>query len=175
MKLTIFLLATDCDMGTQSEVFANKIARDDALLSWCGSSREEWLDHPTLADDLHEYVQTKTDHLDTFSTDEVELEIDDTTAWHAIKKSAGSFGVLYDPIEIATMTDGWSDENEEDATSHYFDTNDPSDMAALTAWCEAEKASFEDAMSSVVHESAPTRAEAFKALAKVNDEDAVAA
>lgn len=75
MKLKIYTFATDDNSGTHAEVFGTEEARDDALLAWVGSNRAEWV-NSELADDLHDYVQSKTDYLDTFSTDAQEIEID---------------------------------------------------------------------------------------------------
>jgi hypothetical protein len=108
MKLTIDNLATDCDAGTQAQLFTNENARDDTLLEWAGSSRDEW-QASHLADDLHEFVQTKTDYLDTFSTCAKEIDVDlaqlttVNKAWFRCKDTPGSFGNLYDPDEVMTI------------------------------------------------------------------------
>ncbi len=60
MKLKIYTLATDDNSGTHAEIFGTEATRDDALLEWVSSNREEWA-KSAFADDLHAYIQIKTD------------------------------------------------------------------------------------------------------------------
>ena len=169
MKLTIYTLATDDKCGTHADVFGSQTERDDALLEWVNSNRDEWAESE-FAGDLHEYVLSKTDYLDTFSTDEQEIEIDPAQlvtvneAWTLCKDNAGAFGNLYDPEEVMTILDGWSDEDDEDTTSHRFDPDNAEDRMAILAWCEAEGPDFEDQISDLVCTNLPNRGEALAAL-----------
>lgn len=143
MRLNIYTLATDDKNGTRADVFCSETERDDALLAWVNSDRAQWAGSK-FADDLHEYVLSKIEFLDTFSTDEQEVEIDPAalmsvnTAWKLCKVAPGSFGNLYDPEEVTTILDGWGEEGDEDGTSHWFDPDRAEDHAAILAWCEAE-------------------------------------
>ena len=175
MKLSIYTLATDCDAGTHADLFIDEQERDDALLAWAGSSREDW-QSSDLADDLH-FVQTKTGYLDTFSTDQKQIEVDLaqlTTvngAWILCKDNPGSFGNLYDPDEVMTILDGWSESGDDSPESHWFDPADSEDRTAILAWCEQEGPDFEDQISNLVCENLPNRKAAFDALeAKCRDE-----
>jgi len=182
MKLIIYTLATDCDAGTHADLFTDENTRDDALLKWAGSSRIEW-QSSELANDLHAFVQTKTDYLDTFSTDEKQIEVDlaqlttVNEAWFRCKDNPGSFGNLYDPDEVITILDGWSESGDESPASHWFDRDNREDHAAILAWCEQEGPDFEEQISDLVCENLPTRKAAFDALEakhKVEREQAVA-
>lgn len=170
MKIKVYTLATDDDNGTTPQAFGSEVERDDALLSWVGSNRETWL-ASNLADDLHEYVLSRTEHLDTFSTDEQEIEVDlnalltANEAWAFCKKPAGAFGNLYDPNEAMTIMDGWAEEGDISDGSHWFDPENPDDTAAVTAWCEKEGPDFEQQISNLVCENLPTRKAAYEALA----------
>ncbi len=171
MKITVYSLATDDDEGTTARVFGSEEERDDALLSWVGSNRESWAqrEHPV---DLHEYVQTLSDHLDTFSTDQQEVEIDlhdilsVNAAWRFCKEPDGAFGNLYDPEEVATIMDGWAEEGDRSDGSNWFQTDSAEEMAAITAWCEKNGPGFEQQISNLVCENLPTRKEAFDTLAE---------
>lgn len=90
-------------------------------------------------------------------------------AWQICRSSPGMFGVFYDAQEICTVMDGWAEEDDSDnpdPDGHFFDWDDPDDRAALLAWCKREGPSFEDTFSTIVGDNAPTRAEAFDALAE---------
>ncbi len=169
MKLTVYTLATDCDNGTNSDVFTDKTARDDALLTWAGTSREEWQESD-LADDLHEFVQTKKDYMDTFQTDDKKLDIDLAAhvtvneAWRTCKDKPGSFGNLYDPDELFTIMDGWSEKGDETEASKWFDPESSEDHDALLAWCEEEGPDFEEQISNLVCQNLPNRKQAYDAL-----------
>lgn len=169
MKLKIYTLATDDDSGTHADVFGTEEARDDALLAWVSSDREEWA-KSEFADDLHEYVQSKTDYLDTFSTDVQDVGVDPaqlmTTneAWKRCKVTPGSFGNLYDPDEVMSILDGWADESDADETSHWFDPESEEDRSAILAWCEQEGPDFEDRISELVCSNLPNRGAALAAL-----------
>lgn len=169
MKLTLYTLATDDNSGTHADVFGTERARDDALLEWVGSNREEW-SASAFAGDLHEYVLSKADYLDTFSTDEQEIEIDPARlmtvndAWKHCKDNPGSFGNLYDPDEVMTILDGWADAGDADETSCWFDPGSAEDRMAILAWCEQEGPDFEDKISDLVCSNLPNRGEAFAAL-----------
>lgn len=169
MKLTLYTLATDCDAGTHADLFTDETARDDALLAWAGSSREDW-QSSDLADDLHAFVQTKTGYLDKFSTDEKQIDLDlaqlttVNEAWVLCKDNPGSFGNLYDPREVMTILDGWSESGDKSPESHWFDPANPEDRAAILAWCEQEGPDFEDQISNLVCENLPDRKAAFDAL-----------
>ncbi len=169
MKLTIYTLATDDDNGTHAQVFGSQTERDDALLAWGNSDREEWATSD-LADDLHEYFLGRTDYLDTFSTDEQEVEIDPAAlitvneAWKLCKDSPGAFGNLYDPEEVMSILDGWAEEGDTDETSYWFDPDCEKDRMAILAWCEAEGPDFEDQVSNLVCSNLPNRGAAFAAL-----------
>lgn len=169
MKLTIYTLATDDDCGTTSTVFADAASRDAALLEWAGTNWDEWKESD-LADDLHEFIQTKTDHLDTFSTDEQELVIDLAAhvsvneAWRICDEAPGSFGNLYDPDELFTIMGGWSEKGDESETSNWFDPESSEDFDALLAWCEEEGPDFEEQISNLVCQNLPNRKQAFAAL-----------
>ena len=139
------------------------------MLDWVGSNRKEWA-QSKYADDLHEFVQSKTDYLDTFSTDEQDVEINPAdlitvnTAWKFCKENPGSFGNLYDPDEVMTILDGWADESDEDDNSSCFDPESAEDRMAILAWCEQEGPDFEDRISELVCSNLPNRGEAFAAL-----------
>ncbi|MYB77838.1 MAG: hypothetical protein F4X83_12275 [Chloroflexi bacterium] len=169
MKLTIYTLATDCDNGTNAQVFVSEDTRDDALLEWVGSSREDW-QASDLADDLHAFVQTKTGYLDTFSTDEQQIEVDPAQlitvnqAWFRCKDAPGSFGNLYDPDEVMEIMSNWSEAGDEGPDSHWFDPKDSEDHAAILAWCDQVGPDFEEQISRLVCENLPTRKTAFEAL-----------
>ena len=169
MKLTIYTLATDCDAGTHADLFTDEQVRDDALLAWADSNREDW-QSSDLADDLHAFVQTKIDYLDTFSTDEQQIEVDlaqltnVNEVWALCKNHPGSFGSLYDPDEVMTILDGWSESGDDSPESHWFDPASPEDRAAILAWCEQEGPDFEDQISNLVCENLPNRKAAFEAL-----------
>ena len=171
MKLTVYTLATDDDSGTRSDVFADSASRDGALLAWAGTNWSEWKESD-LADDLHEFIQTKTDYLDTFYTDEKELHIDLAAlvtvnqAWRICNDAPGSFGNLYDPEDLFTIMDGWSEQGDESETSNWFDPESSEDFDALLAWCEEEGPDFEDQISNLVCENLPNRQQAFAALEK---------
>lgn len=173
MKVTVYTLATDDNDGTTCRIFASETERDNALLEWVQSSREEWAASP-CADNLHEYVQSLTDYLDTFSTDEQALEIDGAAqmtineAWTWCKETPGSFGNLYDPEEVLSILDGWAEEGDESKTSYWFDPESDEDRKAILAWCEKDGADFEDKISDLVCASLPTRGEAFEALVAKN-------
>jgi hypothetical protein len=130
-----------------------------------------------LADDLHEFVLTKTDHLDTFSTDEQEIEVDIdqlvtvNEAWFRCKRETGAFGNLYDPDEVLTTLDSWGEEGDESEGSHWFDPEDAEDRAAITAWCEQQGPDFEDQISKLVCENMPTRKDAFASLESKHDKE----
>ena len=170
MKLTIFTLATDDNSGTICRVFGSEAERDDALLDWIGSDRKEWA-ASQCADDLHDYVQRRTDYLDTFSTDEQAVEIEPVNlmtlngAWKVCKDTPGSFGNLYDPDEVMTILDGWAEEGDKDETSNWFDPDSAEDRMAILAWCEQEGPDFEGQISELVCSNLPTRGEALAALA----------
>ncbi|WP_171181156.1 hypothetical protein [Ruegeria sp. HKCCD8929] len=176
MKLTIYTLATDDDTGTNSQVFPNEEARDDALLSWVSSDRDEWAGSE-FADNLHEFIQSKTDYMDTFSTDEQEIGIDPVQlvgideAWKICKAVPGAFGNLYDPDEVLTIMDGWSEAGDTSEDSNWFDPTNAEDKAAILAWCEQEGPDFEDQTSNLVCENLPNRGEAFKALAAKREQE----
>lgn len=178
MKITVFTLATDDDEGTTARVFGSEEERDDALLSWVGSNRESW-QQSEYPEDLHEYVQTLSGHLDTFSTDQQEVEIvladilSVNDAWQFCKEQEGAFGNLYDPEEAATIMDGWAVEGDTSDGSHWFATGNAEDMAAITAWCVKEGPGFEQQISNLVCESLPTRKEAYGALAAKRAEPSV--
>jgi hypothetical protein len=76
-----------------------KTEREDALLDWIGSGREDWA-ASQITDGLHDYVQSRTDYLDTFATDEQAVEIDPAAlmtlnvASKVCKDTPGSFGNL---------------------------------------------------------------------------------
>jgi hypothetical protein len=169
MRVNIYTLATDDKCGTHADVFGSEAERDNALLAWVNSDREQWAESK-LAGDLHEYVLSKVDYLDTFSTDEQEVEIDPAelmsvnTAWKLCKVTPGSFGNLYDPNEVMSILDGWAEEGDEDETSHWFDPDSAKDQAAILAWCEAEGPDFEDRISELVCSNLPNRGAAFAAL-----------
>lgn len=169
MKLTVFTLATDDEDGTSSQVFTSKAALDKALLSWVGSNAEEWAESE-YADDLHEFISSKLDHLDTFSTDEQEIEFDKSdpqivkAAWDACKSRPGAFGNLYDPIEVMTVMDGWAVEGDTSDASFWFDPQNPDDTAAIAAWCEANGLNLEQRISDLVCKSLPNRKAAYEAL-----------
>lgn len=169
MRLNIYTLATDDKNGTRADVFGSETERDDALLAWVNSNRDEW-GESKLADDLHEYVLSRIEYLDTFSTDEQEVEIDPAklmsvnTAWKLCKVTPGSFGNLYDPNEVMSILDGWADEGDEEETSHWFDPDGAKDQAAILAWCEAEGPDFEERISDLVCSNLPNRGAAFAAL-----------
>jgi hypothetical protein len=169
MKLTIYTLATDDKCGTRAGVFGTETDRDDALLEWVSSNREEWSES-AFADNLHPYIQSKADYLDTFSTDEQEVEIDPAelmtvnAAWTLCKDNPGSFGNLYDPDEVMTILDEWAEEGDEEDSSHWFDAGNAEDRMAILAWCEAEGPDFENQISELVCSNLPNRGEAFAAL-----------
>jgi len=168
VRFTIYILATDDDCGTHASVFGSEAARDDALLEWVGSNREEWA-QGQFSDDLNEHVQSKTDYLDTFSTDEQEVDIDPAQlltvneAWKICKDNPGSFGNLYDPDEVMITLDGWAVEGDEEDRSHWFDPESTEDRMAILAWCEAEGPDFEDRVSDLVCTNLPNRGQAFTA------------
>lgn len=180
MKLTIYTLATDCDNGTTSQTFATEQERDSALLEWVGSNPEQWA-ASKLADDLHEYVQSKTGYMDTFSTDEQEIEVDIdqlitvNEAWFRCKREPGAFGSLYDPVDVITVMSTWSESEDESDGSHWFNPEDVEDSAAILAWCEQEGPGFEEQISKLVWENMPTRKEAFEALEAKNKKEREAA
>ncbi len=169
MRLNIFTLATDDNSGTHADVFGSETERDDALLAWVNSNREEW-GESKLAGDLHEYVLSRIEYLDTFATDEQEVEIDPATlmsvntAWKLCKVTPGSFGNLYDPDEVMSILDGWADEGDGEETSYWFDPESAEDQAAILAWCEAEGADFEGRISDLVCSNLPNRGAAFAVL-----------
>lgn len=169
MKLTLYTLATDDDNGTKCRVFGSEHQRDDALLTWVGSNREDWA-ASDFADNLHEFIQSRTDYLDTFSTDEQSLDIDPSAlltineAWKLCKDTPGAFGNLYDPEEIMSILDGWSEEGDGTEASYWFDPKSAEDRRAVLAWCEQEGPDFEDRISDLVGSNLPTRGEAFAAL-----------
>lgn len=169
MRMKIYTLATDDNNGTQTAVFGTEAARDDALLEWVNANREDWAES-AFADDLHTYIQSKTDYLDTFSTDEQEVEIDPTklmtvnAAWKFCKNIPGSFGNLYDPDEVMTILEGWAEEGDEEDSSHWFDAENAEDRLAILAWCEAEGPDFENQISELVCSNLPNRGAAFAAL-----------
>jgi len=172
MKITVYTLATDDDGGTGCHVFTTENQRDDALLNWAGTSRDDW-QKSDLADDLHEYVQSFADYLDTFSADQHELILDSaefitvSEAWKTCKDVPGSFGNLYDPNEIMTMLDGYEDEGEKDnPDGRYYDPSNSEDQAAMLAWCLQEGPAFEKSISELVWTNLPTRREAYEALQK---------
>ncbi|MEM8976178.1 MAG: hypothetical protein AAGD43_29270 [Pseudomonadota bacterium] len=167
MKIKVFTLATDDDNGTKARVFGTEVQRDDALLIWVGSNRETW-QASKLADDLHEYIQSRTEHLDTFSTDEDEIDLGDVlsvnAAWAFCKEQVGAFGNLYDPDEAMTIMDGWAEEGDTSDGSHWFNVDNAEDREAVTAWCEQEGPDFEQQISNLVCENMPTRKAAYDAL-----------
>jgi len=169
MRVNIYTLATDDKCGTHADVFGSQTERDDALLAWVSSTREEWA-KSRFAGDLHEYVLSRIDYLDTFSTDEQEVEIDPAelmtvnTAWKLCKVTPGSFGNLYDPDEVMSILDGWADEGDEEETSYWFDADSVEDRAAILAWCEVEGPDFEERISDLVCSNLPNRGAAFAAL-----------
>lgn len=179
MRLNIYTLATDDKCGTRADVFGSEAERDDALLAWVNSSREEW-GESNFAGDLHEYVLSRIEYLDTFSTDEQEVEFDPAkfvtinTAWKLCKDNPGSFGNLYDPDEIMSILDGWADEGDEDKTSHWFDPDSVEDRRAILAWCEAEGSDFEERISDLVCSNLPNRGAAFAALDAKHQRERVA-
>jgi hypothetical protein len=179
MKLTIHTLATDDDNGTTCRVFAAEALRDDALLAWVGSNREDWA-ASDFADNLHEFIQSRTDYLDTFSTDEQKLDIDPSAlltvneAWKLCKDTPGAFGNLYDPEEIMSILDGWSEEGDEAVASHWFDPKSAEDRIAVLAWCEQEGPDFEERISDLVCSNLPTRGEAFAALTEKHQKERAA-
>lgn len=85
-------------------------------------------------------------------------------AWQRCKAEPGAFGNLYDPQEILTIMDGWEDDFE-------FDPENAEDVAAITAWCEAEGSDFEDQISNLVCENLPKRKDAYAALANKRGEE----
>lgn len=178
MKITVFTLATDDDNGTTARVFASEAERVTALLQWVGSDHTTWQESE-LAGDLHEYVQSLSDHMDTFSTDEHQVEIDIADvlavnqAWAFCKDGPGAFGNLYDPTEVMTILDGWSEQGDMSDTSNWFNPDDPNDCAAILAWCEKEGPGFEDEISNLVCSNLPNRKEAFDALAEKRSKPSV--
>ena len=170
MRLTIFTLATDDNSSTTCRVFRSETERDDALLEWIDSDREEWA-ASEFADDLRDYVHSRSDYLDTFSTDEQLVAIDPAelmtlnVAWKVCKVTPGSFGNLYDPDEVMTILDGWSEEGDKDETSYWFDADSAEDRLAILAWCEQEGPDFENQISELVCSNLPNRGEALAALA----------
>ena len=147
----------------------NQNQRDDALLEWIGSDPHEWA-ASQYADDLHDYVLSRTDHFDRFSIDEQEVEIDSAAlmtlnkAWKVCKDQPGSFGNLCDPDEVMTILDGWAEEGDKDETSYWFVPDSKEDRMAIRAWCEQEGPDFDNRIPELVCSNLPNRGEALAAL-----------
>ncbi|MEO0380919.1 MAG: hypothetical protein AAF252_11665 [Pseudomonadota bacterium] len=167
IDMKIYCLIWDNDGGTTLEHFFSEEDRaqrikSEIVVDWNAITAsmpmpDDWMDAWAVVSDKVSYwlVTEEIDLLDGIPSD---------MAWKICKAKSGSFGNLYDPAEIATITDGWSDEGDESETSHNFDQEDVEDMLALTAWCETEGPDFEDQISKLVCENLPTRGEAFAAL-----------
>jgi len=179
MKLNIFTLATDENSGTNCRVFGTKNQRDDALLEWFGSDREDWAASQS-SDDLQDYDQSRTDHPGTFAIDEQAVEIDPAglmtlnVAWKVCKDTPGSFGNLYDPDEVLTILDGWAEEGDKDETCYWFDPDSAEDRMAILAWCEQVGPDFETRISELVCSNLPNQSEALAALDAKLQRDRVA-
>ena len=165
--MILYCLIWDSDDGTHLEHYFTDQARNDRIKSeltddW-NSARpgepfpQDWFDAWEVISQFVDYW---------FVCENIDLRgaVSQNLAWKICKETPGAFGNLYDPKEIATIMDGWSDSDEYHDSSHHFDSDDYEDVQALTAWCEQEGSSFEDDISRLVCDNLPTRREAFAAL-----------
>ncbi|WP_299085817.1 hypothetical protein [uncultured Ruegeria sp.] len=175
LTLTFYKLTTDCVAGINSVIFTEKQARDDALLEWAGSTREDWL-ASNLAHDLDAFVKSKTDLRDRFKTDQATIDITGlitvNQAWVYCKDEPGSFGNLYDPDTVMSILEERPDPMHPGDLSFGFDPGNARDRAAVLAWCEQNGPDFEDQISELVCRNFPTRTAAYTALAEKNQTNA---